>query len=244
MPRYLRLNHKYLSGYKRNAAASKIQRLFRKRRSYYKPKLAKRVRNLEKNVEYKRVVSADFVSLVGVPATQIGTGVGFPIIARGDKQGQREGSRVTLKKVRISCKLTATTVTGPANKCRVILYKLSQRITTQNDMENILWGLTPIAQTTNCLLHPYRKNGDVKYQILYDKIHSMGQQLNTVDTPSKYFEIHHKCDTVLKWDQDDPNTDTVPPQMNAYVLCFQAESAPAGDEMIANWNIASTYADS
>lgn len=119
--------------------------------------LAKKVKNLERNTEYKRVVTADSISLVGVPATQIGVGVGFPIIARGDKQGQRDGSRVCLKKVRISCKLTTTSITGPANKCRVILYKLSQRITTQNDMENVLWGLTPLAQTTSCLLHPYRK---------------------------------------------------------------------------------------
>ncbi len=233
------------NGGRRYRAASKLQKFFRKYKGRSKRKsLNNRVKQLEKNVEYKRVVTADFLSLVGVSATQNGTGVGFPIIARGDKHGQREGSSVTLKKVRISCKLTTTSITGPANKCRVILYKLSQRISTINDMENILWGLTPIAQTTNCLLHPYRKNGDVKYQILYDKIHSCGQQLNTVDAPAKYFEIHHKCDTVLKWDQDDPNTDTVPPQMNAFVLCFQAMSAPAGDEMVANWNIASTYTDS
>lgn len=228
--------------YSKFLGARRIQRAYRKYRG--KRTQNARLKSLERNVEYKRIVTADFISLVGAPATQIGTGVGFPIVARGDKQGQREGSRVTVKKIRISCKLNITGGAGPPNKCRVILYKLKTRTTGINDMQNVLWGLTPIAQTSNCLLHPYRKNGDVRYQILHDKIYTVGQELSTIDTAVKYFEIHHKCDTPVKWDQDDPNTDTVPPILNSYVLCFQAMSAVAGQEIVASWNIATTYTDS
>lgn len=228
--------------FRKRMSAKKIQRSYRKYRGGRTSNA--RLKSLERNVEWKRIVTADFITLVGAPATQIGTGVGFPIVARGDKQGQREGSRVTVKKIRISCKLNITGGAGPPNKCRVILYKLKVRTTGINDMQNVLWGLTPIAQTSNCLLHPYRKNGDVRYQILHDKIYSVGPELSTIDSVNKYFEIHHTCDTPVKWDQDDPNTDTVPPVLNSYVLCFQAMSAVAGQEIVASWNIATTYTDS
>lgn len=207
----------------------------RQRKKNKSRNIEKRVRELEKGVEYKRKT---LVNQNGSLTAQVGqllyTG---PIMARGDQQAQREGNEVALKQLKFHFQLQ--TAAGNPDKCRIILVKFPQNSGTvllKNVLENV-------DTKTNIMLSPYKKDGRVKYQVLYDAIHSCGQQNSNGTIALKYFNIMIKMNQICQWDQDDTAQDTAAPVKNAYAIFAQSANAYVTGPMKYVFSSAAVYTD-
>lgn len=164
---------------------------------------------IDKNTEFKRYVR----DLAPTALNNITTGqILFqgPQLPQGSDALDRDGDEVMLRKLRFNI-LTKTT-TKP-NRVRFILVRYSQPPATL-DLSTVLLNTT----AQNVMLSPWIKNGDIRYQIVYNKIHRLGT-MGVMDSEIKYqqFKIDVKFNKAGdKLHYNGPVTQN--PDKNCYVL--------------------------
>lgn len=207
----------------------------RRRRTTTIKTVEKRVRELEKGVEYKRKCLKD---QNGTLTAQVGQLLyQGPIMPRGDAQAQREGNEVALKQLKFHFQLQ--TAAGNPDRCRILLVKFPQNSGTVL-LKNVL---EDVDTKTNIMLSPYKKDGRVKYQVIYDKIHSCGEQNTNGTIALAYFNIKIKMSQICQWDEDDTAQDTAAPVKNMYAIFAQSANAYASNAMKYVFSSAAVYTD-
>ena len=141
-------------------------------------RIAQRV--VDSNTEFKRYLRVSPV----VALTNITDGQLLfqgPQIAQGDSALQRDGNEVKLRKLRF--KLMFKSI-GSSNRVRLILVRYLQNAGAAGSLADVLENTS----AQNVMISPWKKNGPVKYQICYNKIHLLGTK-TVMDGTYKYQNI-------------------------------------------------------
>lgn len=132
---------------------------------------------IDKNTEFKRYVRVSPV----VALTNITDGQLLfqgPQLAQGDSALEREGNEVMLRKLRFNVMFKSI---GASNRVRIVLVKYSQNVGAAGTLIDVLENVG----AQNVMISPWRKNGPVKYQICYNRIHNLGTK-TVMDGTYKY----------------------------------------------------------
>ncbi len=192
-------------------------------RSYNKSKSDKKTRKIcqeviDSNTEFKRYVR-------DLPATALSNITNGqilfqgPPIPQGDDAISRDGNEVKLRKIKF--KMLVKSV-GASNRVRLILVKYPQPPATL-DLSTVLINVT----AQNVMISPWVKNGEFRYQILYNRIHNLGTK-TVMDGTYKYQDITIECrfkksgETLHYKDAVTAN-----PDKNAFVLYAVSDQALA-----------------
>lgn len=200
------------------------KRAMRKRQAKKNTKTADGVariaqRQIDKNLEFKR-------KLRDLPATAITNITNGQILWQGPRipagtgEMDRIGLRVNLRKLRFKYIFKSI---GGSNRVRLILIKYPQPAGSAQNLEDCLVNVT--AQNVMC--SPWLKNGAVKYQVVYNRIHKLGV-LGVMDGSYKYQEV--KFDISFKKEGESlhyVDATTSNPDKNSYVLYCVADQALA-----------------
>lgn len=166
------------NGYKKKYNTSKRTKTGYKRRS-----LDNRVTALEKQIEYKRV--SDWRSQ---PVNSSTTGElinSFALTVQGVTEEGRIGNEVTLKQIKFNYELGCVAAAQP-NRIRLILVQYMQSVGALMTLADVL------EDSSVPFLSPWKKNADVRYKILFDRVHRCGQQLTTQSLYTEFGKVSLK----------------------------------------------------
>ncbi len=129
---------------------------------------------IDKNTEFKR-----YVRLLPTTALNNITNGQIlfqgPPIAQGDDTDMRQGDEVKLRKLRFKMVIKSV---GASNRVRLVLVKYPQTSGIAGNLGDCLLNVS----AQNVMISPWLKNGDIKYQILYNKIHKLNTMAATGGT--------------------------------------------------------------
>lgn len=172
---------------------------------------------IDKNTEFKRYVRL----LPATALTNITNGqILFqgPQIAQGDDNDMRNGDEVKLRKLRFRMVIKSV---GASNRVRLVLVKYPQNSGIAGTLADCLLNVT----AQNVMISPWLKNGDIKYQILYNRIHNLGTK-TVMDGTYKYQNIHF--DVKFKREGETVHYNgpaTANPDKNCFILYAVADQA-------------------
>ncbi len=172
---------------------------------------------IDKNTEFKRYVRL----LPATAVTNITNGqILFqgPPIAQGDDTDMRNGDEVQLRKLRFKMVIKSV---GASNRLRLVLVKYPQTAGIAGNLGDVLENVT----AQNVMISPWLKNGDIKYQILYNKIHNLGTK-TVMDGTYKYQNI--EFDVKFKKEGESLHFNgpaTANPDKNCFILYAVADQA-------------------
>jgi len=180
-------------------------------------RIAQRV--VDKNTEFKRYIRVSPVTAL----TNITDGQLLfqgPQIPQGDTALEREGNEVMLRKLRFKIMFKSI---GASNRVRLILVKYSQNVGAAGTLADVLENVS----AQNVMISPWKKDGPVKYQIMYNKIHQLGTK-TVMDGTYKYqnIDIHvkfPKAGTAIHY----ADGTTQSPDKNNFVLYAVADQSLA-----------------
>ncbi len=131
---------------------------------------------IDKNTDFKRYVRA----LPSQGITNITNGVALfqgPAIAQGTSGLERVGNEVMLRKLRFKLQFKSV---GASNRVRLVCVQYPQTAGALNTLEDVLTNVS-----TAPMYSPWKKDGTVKYRILYNRIHNLGVK-GVMDGTYKY----------------------------------------------------------
>lgn len=135
---------------------------------------------IDKNTEFKRYLRLlPTTALSNVTNGQIL--FQGPPLPQGDGAMDREGLEVKLRKLRFKAVIKSI---GAPNRVRLILVKYSQTVGAAGNLSDVLVNVS----AQNVMISPWLKNGPVKYQIVYNRIHQLGTK-GVMDGEYKYQNI-------------------------------------------------------
>lgn len=200
-----------------------LRRPLKRRRTYSKKKVTgsavKKIcqKIIDKNTEFKRYVRL-------LPATAVSNITNGqilfqgPPIAQGDDTDMRNGDEVQLRKLRFKMVIKSV---GASNRLRLVLVKYPQTAGIAGNLGDVLENVT----AQNVMISPWLKNGDIKYQILYNKIHNLGTK-TVMDGTYKYQNI--EFDVKFKKEGESLHYNgpaTANPDKNCFILYAVADQA-------------------
>lgn len=181
--------------FRRNRAANRIQRAFRRKKSVSKrlATLSKKVRDSTDNrwkdvAQTSQPVNAtnplyllDFMNLAKIIA--------------GDKHDERQGNKIMLKSFSTRA-ILQNSVSDQYNDCRIIIVMVDSLFNipavTDIQTDQILEPDFVTGSATIGLYSHYKKNSQYKYDILYDRYHQVQlQATGSVRPVNKLIKIQH-----------------------------------------------------
>lgn len=171
MPYYkkpLRLRSRH---FRRKFAASRIQRMFRrrKRKRGLQSQLSKVKKIVYQDIEHRWIDDMSFTFQIPGAGGDV-IPLGFENIVQGDNTNNRTGNKITLKKIHLKGQVFVADTHNFFRLMLVMVNPLNQ-IVVPSDI------LQPDATTTNPTIYsPYRKESKIKYRVLLDKTYKLQQQ--------------------------------------------------------------------
>lgn len=226
-------------------------RRFRKRQAKKKEsiKTVARVKEIaqkvyDKNVEYLRLV--DTLSQTSVSNITVGQPLWKgPLLSTIQPSPTptplnvlRKGEEIQLRKLKFNLMFKSI---GASDRVRIVLIKYPQLAGATNNLTDVLQDVT----AQHVMISPWKKNGNVKYQILHNQIYNIGTK-GVMDGTYKYqsfkFSIRFgKSGLNVHYADATVNS----PDRNSLLLMMVADQAPASPNGIECWaKIESVFTDS
>jgi hypothetical protein len=180
---------------------------------------------IDKNTEFKRYVrELSSTAVVNISNGQIL--FQGPPIAQGPSALERDGNEVMLRKLRFRLMFKSI---GSSNRVRLVCVQYPQTAGALNTLEDVLTNVS-----TAPMISPWKKDGTVKYRILYNRVHKLAV-LGSMDGSYKYQGINidikfPKAGLPLHYDD---GTTANPDKNNIMLYCVadQALASPNQNEV-------------
>ncbi len=125
--------------------------------------IAQRV--VDKNTEFLRLT--DTLSATSVSNITTGQPIWKGPLLAGTTTPARKGDEIQLRKLKFNVMFKSI---GESNRVRLVLIQYPQVLGAQADLSDVLEDVT----AQHVMISPYKKNGDVKYRILHNRIYQLG----------------------------------------------------------------------
>lgn len=140
----------------------------------------------------------------------------------------REGDEISLRKLRFNVMFKSV---GAPNRVRLVLVQYPQNTGAVNTLADVLEDTT----AQHVMISPWKKNGEVKYRILHNKIYQLGTK-GVMDGEYKYqsfkFDVKFpKAGLKIHYE----NSTAAQPDKNGMVLYCVADLALTGANMNICW---------
>jgi len=140
----------------------------------------------------------------------------------------REGNEINLRKLRYNVMFKSI---GAPNRVRLVLVQYPQNTGAVNTLADVLEDVT----AQHVMISPWKKNGEVKYRILHNKVYQLGTK-GVMDGEYKYqsfkFDIKFpKAGMKVHYE----NSTSPSPDKNGIVLYCVADLALTGANMNVCW---------
>ncbi len=120
---------------------------------------------VDKNTEFLRLT--DTLSATSVSNITVGQPIWKGPSLTGTSTPARKGDEIQLRKLKFNIMFKSI---GESNRVRLVLIQYPQVLGAQSDLSDVLEDVT----AQHVMISPYKKNGDVKYRILHNRIYQLG----------------------------------------------------------------------